>query len=91
MDDLARNGRIIGQLIHQLERLVVDLASGEAICVKNSRLQAFRDGETRTRTGDTTIFRQEYATLELARKALQSRGLRDASIGTTCLAHSVRM
>jgi hypothetical protein len=29
------------------------------------------DGETRTRTGDTTIFRQMDGTLELGRKALQ--------------------
>jgi hypothetical protein len=32
-----------------------DLASGEAFR-KTLALQAFRDGETRTRTGDTTIF-----------------------------------
>jgi hypothetical protein len=30
------------------------------------------DGETRTRTGDTTIFRQSFATLEHARETLQT-------------------
>jgi hypothetical protein len=38
---------------------------------KSSNDAGFSDGETRTRTGDTTIFRQMLRTLEQARKRLQ--------------------
>ena len=40
--------------------------------MKNALLcRAVPDGETRTRTGDTTIFRQILRTLEQARRRLQ--------------------
>jgi len=45
----------------------------------------------RNRTGDTTIFRQAYATLELARNDLHTSRFWTAHVDATCLASSARM
>jgi hypothetical protein len=45
-----------------------------AVAGKTVVLQALRDGETRTRTGDTTIFSQMYADPEWARNPRSHAG-----------------
>ena len=56
-------------------RVWADQAFGE-IYAQTACLQAFRSGETRTRTGDTTIFRQMLRTLERRRNRLQTSWFR---------------
>jgi hypothetical protein len=51
----------------------------------------FSDGETRTRTGDTTIFRQMSRTLERWRKDLQTSRFEGVHREARCRAISARM
>jgi hypothetical protein len=53
--------------------------------------RAFSYGETRTRTGDTTIFRQMLRTLEQSRKYLQIGWFSSAPRASRCRAISARM
>jgi hypothetical protein len=61
-DDITTSGRCAGTSSKRL-RFPENSAT--------QRDSGLPDGETRTRTGDTTIFRQLHGTLELARTALQ--------------------
>jgi hypothetical protein len=49
------------------------------------------DGETRTRTGDTTIFRQMLQALDQPRKCLQTGWFGCAAREPKCRANSARM
>ena len=62
-----------------------------AVPRKRPDCRAVSDGETRTRTGDTTIFRQLYVKLEHIRNRLQTTEFRNAAGDAMCPVISARL